>query len=175
MLVMRTHRKIDAMLCKNCVNKHFWKMTGTTLFLGPWGMISLFVAPIFIMNNLVRYLGVVGMPAVPPDAKAPVLTEQAASQLQPYREQIVDRLNKNEPLAAVAMDIGPRAQVTPGQVVKYVVALSKQSRPVPPIAGGPPAIPVQLAKPPAVIAQSQRVDSLPVPPSVEPPQSDIGV
>jgi hypothetical protein len=175
MLVMRTHRKIDGMLCKNCVNKHFWKMTGTTLFLGPWGMISLVVAPIFVINNVVRYLGALGMPAVPADAKVPVLTEQAVAQLQPYMQQIVDRLNKTEPLAAVAMDVGPRAQVTPGQVVKYVVALSKQGLPVPPMAGGPPSLPAGPAEPPTLIAQPQRAVSPPEPPPVEPPQSGIGI
>jgi hypothetical protein len=72
--------------------------------------------------------------------------------------------------------------VTPGQVVKYVVALSKQSRPAPPIAGGPPALPVQPLNPTAVIAPTQRIISPPAPPpmpptppTVEPPQSGIGI
>ena len=60
-LVMRFHKKIDANLCKPCINKYFWQMTGTTLILGWWGVISAIVTPIFLINNIVRYLGSLGL------------------------------------------------------------------------------------------------------------------
>jgi hypothetical protein len=137
MLVMRTHRKINGMMCKNCVHKHFWKMTTTTLFLGPWGYISIIVSPFFILNNLVRYLGCLGMPAVPPGASVPILTDKAIAQLRPFAGTIADRLNTNEQLVDVANDIARRARVTPGQVVKYVIALSQQNRQQPRTGGFP--------------------------------------
>jgi hypothetical protein len=146
MLVMRTHRKIKGNLCKNCVHKYFWRMTGTTLVLGPWGTISLIVAPCFIINNVVRYLGALGMPAVPPNAAPPVLTEKALTQLKPFAQKIAEKLNAGVALAEVATDIAARARVTPGQVVKYVVALSQQNRPQPPTGGFPvlPAKPLEV-------------------------------
>jgi len=151
-LVMRFRRRMNGMLCKRCVHKHFWKMTGTTLFLGPWGTISLVLAPCFIINNIVRYLSVIGMPAVPPDAKVPMLDEKALRQLQPLAPVLVQRLKNQEPLAAIATDLAQQAQVTPGQVIKYVAAMStgnQMSLPQPPTRGfpvlpakSPPPIPV---------------------------------
>jgi hypothetical protein len=147
MIVMRSHRKIDGKICKRCLHKHFAKMTGTTLLLGPWGYISLIIAPCFVISNVINYLGAVRMPAVPPGAKVPVLDAQALSQLQPHAQSIIDRLNLGEPLEAVAAGIAPLARVTPGQVVKYAVALAQQGRPQAPTYG----FPVQPAKPRPVI------------------------
>jgi hypothetical protein len=152
MLVMRTRRRMNGMLCKKCVHKHFWKMTGTTLILGPWGTISCVLAPCFIINNVVRYLSVIGMPAVPPDAKVPALDEKAVQQLQPLAPVLVQRLKSKEPLALVAREIAQQARVTPGQVVKYVIAMSNYNQaaiPQPPTRG----FPVQPLK---------RVEPLPV-------------
>ena len=61
-LVVRFPKSVEGELCKACINKHFWKMTGTTFFLGWWGMISLIVTPIFLLNNVGRYLFCLGMP-----------------------------------------------------------------------------------------------------------------
>jgi hypothetical protein len=156
MLIMRRHQRIKGMLCKRCINEKFWKMTGTTLFLGPWGMISLIVSPFFILNNLVRYVGVLGMPAVPPDAKVPVLTEQDAARLRPYTKSIIERLNAKEALTTVANDVAIRAKVTPGQVVKYVAALAKPK----PKFSQPPTFgfPVQPAQPQAAIPLEGKSD-----------------
>jgi hypothetical protein len=126
MLVMRRHNYIKGNLCKSCIHKNFAKMTGTTLILGPWGTISLVLAPIFIINNLIRYLRVLGMPAVPPTARIPKLSQAEISRLQPLAAGIFERLNRKEPLVNIAGDISRKARVTPGQVVKYVVTLSKQ-------------------------------------------------
>jgi hypothetical protein len=94
-----------------------------------------------------RYLGTLGMPAVPANAVVPVLTEKVVASLKPYAQKIGERLAAGEELAAIATDIAPRARVTPGQVVKYVVALSRQNRPQP-HTGGFPVLP---PKPMAVI------------------------
>jgi hypothetical protein len=131
MLVMRTRRNIKGMLCKKCIHKHFWKMTTTTIFLGPWGTISAIVAPCFVLNNIVRYLGAIGMPAVPPNATVPVLDDKAVAQLQPLKSKLIERLNNGESMVEVAPDIARQARVTPGQVVLYVVALAKGNRPQP--------------------------------------------
>jgi hypothetical protein len=149
MLIMRTHKRIKGMLCKNCVHKHFWQTTATTLFLGPWGYISIIVSPIFIINNVVRYLSVIGMPPVPAGATIPVLNDDAIKRLNPYSQAIIDRLNLNEPVESVATDIGKKAGVTPGQVLKYAIALSRQRRSQPPTGGFPVVMPP--AKPTPVV------------------------
>jgi hypothetical protein len=171
MLVMRTCRQIKGMLCKRCVHKHFWKMTGTTLVLGPWGTISVIIAPCFIINNIVRYLTVLGMPAVPPDAKIPTLDAKAIAQLQPLTAVLIQRLNNKEPLADVATDIAKQARVTPGQVVKYVIAVSQAKVPPPPPqrTGGFPVLP---AKPvPALPVEDLQAAE----PPADKPRSDFGL
>src|ERR1700722_17107277 len=81
MLVMRKHRTIKGNLCKPCMNKYFRNMTLTTFFLGPWGTISLILAPSFIIMNLVQYFRALGMEGVPPGAMVPVLTPEAIGKL----------------------------------------------------------------------------------------------
>lgn len=55
-LVMRYHREIKGNLCKDCINTYFWKFTLTTLFVGWFGVVSFLVTPIYIVNNVFRYL-----------------------------------------------------------------------------------------------------------------------
>jgi hypothetical protein len=62
MLVMRRSTNYCGEFCKPCVHKHFWKATGTTLAVGWLGRISMFVAPVYVVNNIVRYVAVLGMP-----------------------------------------------------------------------------------------------------------------
>lgn len=123
-LVMRFHKTCKGNLCKRCVHRRFWQFTTTNLTLGWWGYISLVMTPVFTVNNIVRYLGALGMPSVPEGAAVPVLTPEAISKLTPHGHGIVARLNQREALDAVARDVAPKAGVTPGQVVKYVVALA---------------------------------------------------
>lgn len=71
-LIMRFPRTLRGELCKACINKSFWKMTLITLFLGPWGVISLIMTPIFIIMNTVQYISALSLPAAyPPDQHGP--------------------------------------------------------------------------------------------------------
>lgn len=149
-LVMRFHKRVQGNLCKRCHHKYFWKFTGTTVTLGWWGTISALVTPCFVINNLVRYLGVITLPKVPPDAKAPVVTEAIIAKLNPHRQSVVQRLNGGEQLETVAPDFARRTGVTPGEVVAYVqwvIRQQKQQQPqyVPPAKTY--GFPVQPAQP----------------------------
>ena len=135
-LFMRFHRKIKGNLCKSCVHKNFWKMTGITLAVGWLGMISLVVAPIFIVMNVVNYLRCAGMPPVPPMARPPELTDQIMTALHPQAQQIMARLNAGEDAKKIAADVAYTSGATPGQVVLYIRGLVKaaqQQRPLPPL------------------------------------------
>ena len=173
-LVVRFRRRVNGMLCKRCVHKHFWKMTGTTLLLGPWGYISVIIAPCFIINNVVRYLMVIGMPPVPPGAAVPTLDQNAIAQLQPLTPKLIERLNNKEPLATVATGIAQEARVTPGQVVKYVVALSQSNVPAAP-PPGPRGFPVRLAPPMPVLPVEPVVQVEPPATTAKQAPSDIGL
>src|SRR5207248_10794189 len=119
-LVMRFHKEVKGNLCKSCIHSHFWSMTLINLSVGWLGMISLVLAPVFSIMNLIQYLGALGLGKVPPGARAPVLTPDAAGKLNPYAQEMINRLEHNEQLADVARDVAARAGVTPGQAVKFV-------------------------------------------------------
>ena len=58
--------------CKSCVHRHFWEYTLFTLCFGWWGIISFFLTPFILSHNVIRYVGCLRMPAVPPSQpKAP--------------------------------------------------------------------------------------------------------
>ncbi|HEX4613358.1 MAG TPA: hypothetical protein VH092_34555 [Urbifossiella sp.] len=69
LFVMRLHSSAEGRLCRTCIGQEFWARTGITLVLGWWGVISFFVTPFILINNIVRYLGCLGMGA-PPARKA---------------------------------------------------------------------------------------------------------
>lgn len=54
--------KIDGNLCRRCIGAYFRSYTLTTFFLGWWGVISFFVTPLILLNNIVRYLLSLGLP-----------------------------------------------------------------------------------------------------------------
>jgi hypothetical protein len=56
MLVARQTKILKGNLCKTCVKKTFWDFTAKNLLLGPWGMISLIVTPIYLVTNTVNYV-----------------------------------------------------------------------------------------------------------------------
>jgi hypothetical protein len=55
MLVLRQTRRLEANLCKTCVTSQFWDFQAKNLLLGPWGMISLILTPVYLIANTVAY------------------------------------------------------------------------------------------------------------------------
>jgi hypothetical protein len=55
MLVLRQTRRLQASLCKTCVGQQYWDFQLKNLLLGPWGMISLVITPIYLVTNTVSY------------------------------------------------------------------------------------------------------------------------
>ena len=56
MIVLRQTRRISGNMCKTCLGKNYWQFMGLNLLLGPWGMISLIVTPIYLVTNTVSYV-----------------------------------------------------------------------------------------------------------------------
>lgn len=128
MLVMRTQKSVRGQLCKSCIHKFFWRYTSMNLLVGWWGTISFFVAPCFIVNNLVRYVSCLTLPPAGPDAQPPELTIDAVNRLSAHKEQIFARLNRGETFPDVANDIAQKAGVTPGQVFLFAQALVRAAK-----------------------------------------------
>lgn len=127
-LVVRFSKSVEGHLCKGCVHKHFWSLTSTTFVLGWWGTISFIVTPFFLLNNMVRYAGCLAMPAVPPGAQPPVLTDDVIERIGPHAEALFDRLGGGEPLKQVAADVADLSDTTPGQVILFAQAVIESQK-----------------------------------------------
>ena len=61
MLFARQHRAVKGNLCKSCIDFYFWNLTGKTMLLGWWSMSSVIIAPLILLNNLLRFIFTAGM------------------------------------------------------------------------------------------------------------------
>jgi hypothetical protein len=55
MLVARQNITLKGAMCKTCLKQKYWEFMGKGLLLGPWGLISLIVTPIYLITNTVTY------------------------------------------------------------------------------------------------------------------------
>ena len=66
MLLIRRTYKIEGNLCKSCIGKRFTEFTIKNLVFGWWGTISLFVTPVYAIQNVASYFAAMralrGMP-----------------------------------------------------------------------------------------------------------------
>jgi hypothetical protein len=127
-LVVFFHKRIGGEFCRNCVNKYFREYGLTTLFLGWWGIISVFATPIVLLIDIFNYFRARNLPPVPANARVPRLDDRAINTLHLHWPEIVARLNRNENFDDVARDLAPKASVTPAQVMLYTNAIVKQSQ-----------------------------------------------
>jgi hypothetical protein len=63
MLFRRQTFTLMGNLCESCVHKLFWKFEALDVVLGPWGMISAVVAPIYFVQNIFSYVVALYLPA----------------------------------------------------------------------------------------------------------------
>jgi len=125
-LVMRFTREVDGNLCKRCIHSNFWSMTLINLTVGWLGMISLVLAPTFIIINIFQYLSALGLERVPPGAKVPVLGQEVFQKVGPFSNELFDRINAGQDLSDVARDVAQRSGATPGEVVLFVIFIFEQ-------------------------------------------------
>ncbi len=55
LIVMRRLATLQGAFCQNCLNRSFWKYTLITLVFGWWGVISFFMTPFILINNLWQF------------------------------------------------------------------------------------------------------------------------
>jgi len=55
MLLARQTITIQGDLCRSCIHRRFREFTGKNILFGPWGMISLVVTPIHLVQNTWSY------------------------------------------------------------------------------------------------------------------------
>ncbi len=57
MLMMRRSQTIKGNLCKPCIDSYFWRFMVVNATLGWWGLVSLIMTPIFLLNNVIQFIG----------------------------------------------------------------------------------------------------------------------
>lgn len=55
-VVLMFHARISGHLCKECIERIFWQFTPLPLAAGWWGIISFFVTPVVLVNNVAFYV-----------------------------------------------------------------------------------------------------------------------
>lgn len=128
LLVLRLSNSTEGELCKSCIHGTFWQYTAINCTLGWWGIISLILTPIFIINNTVRYLGCLGMEPVPFGAVPPQLTDEVIGRLNPFMDYIFQSLQAGQDYNQLLADVSTRSGTSPAQVALYVQALIQASQ-----------------------------------------------
>src|SRR5258705_2437352 len=95
-LVVRFSKEVKGNLGKSRIHCHFWSMSLINLSIGWLGYISIILAPVFTIINIVQYLGALGLEKVPAGARAPTLTPDAIGRLNPFSQELINRLENNE-------------------------------------------------------------------------------
>lgn len=128
-LVMRFSKSIEGELCKSCIHKNFWAMTTKTLFLGWWGTISFIITPFLLLNNVIRYLIALPMPAVPEDAQIPQLTNKDRERVSPHIDELFGALNEEgADFQEVVKRYASRIGITPGQMMMAIREIIEQAQ-----------------------------------------------
>jgi hypothetical protein len=56
MIAVFRYRTLKGTFCKLCITHYFWEYTLVTVALGWWGVISFFLTPLMLVNNLFYFL-----------------------------------------------------------------------------------------------------------------------
>jgi hypothetical protein len=82
MIAVFRYRTLKGNFCKSCIAHYFWEFTLVTLVLGWWGMISFFLTPLILVNNLFYFLRMqLGQPQ--PSLGVPLLAPAATPEACP--------------------------------------------------------------------------------------------
>jgi hypothetical protein len=171
-LFMRFHKSIKGNLCKRCINENFWSMTLITILVGWLGIISLIIAPFLVLNNIIRYLAALGMPAAPPDARPPVVNDATFRGFLPHAPAIFERLNAGEDLIELCQKLSPQTNLTPGQLLHCIAAAAQMPAGQVEAILAPPTETTSTPASPAVPATPLKSPAPPAPAIPPPPLPD---
>lgn len=133
MVIMRQTKHVEGDLCRRCIDSHFWPFTVTTLLIGWLGVISLFIAPIYIVINVYHFArtrsladehapGVgASLRSAPPQSVT--LGEEARAKLAPFEPELRARLSAGEDFADVAFSVARKAGVSAAQAEAFATTL----------------------------------------------------
>lgn len=124
---------LHAYLCRDCARLAFLDKTSEALLKGWWSRVGILLTPLSVLNNILHFLGSRFLPAEYPahlDVDGPeqlALCEENILVLEPFTEEILERIIKREPVADIAYRVSDRAGVHPAQVVYYIAWIMNPS------------------------------------------------
>lgn len=122
--------------CKGCVHRQFWKFEFLNVVLGPWGMISMMVAPIYFVQNIFNYIIAIYTLRGPETANFPAVASKSRTQtvlisigvvvllVLVIRPMMKKRISPNDTTVAaipISLDQSTSEQILCGQTLKSAV------------------------------------------------------
>lgn len=129
LLVVRLSKSVSGDLCKSCIHKNFWSLTGATALMGWWGVISFIVTPFILLSNVIQYATCLRMEPVPAGAEPVVLTAQVAARIEPHADVLVYRLQQGTPLEDALQEAADRSGTSVADVKLYLKVVIEANRP----------------------------------------------
>ena len=107
--------------CRGCATRTFLTSTTITAAVGWFGVVSLFLAPIFVAHNVGHFAAaLLKLRGAPPGACPPTLTPEVVERLRPYAEALDEGLAAGGHPVELARAAAQEAGVTPGQVLLFL-------------------------------------------------------
>ena len=66
-ILLMFNRRVQGLFCRSCVNQRFAATTLITGAAGWWGILSFFITPCVLANNVIRYLMCLSLPPPRPE------------------------------------------------------------------------------------------------------------
>lgn len=120
LVVLRRRETTEGDLCRDCIGDTFWRYTLVNLTAGWWGLLSLFVVPVFTVSNLANYLGSLRLLRAADVPPHPLLSDELVACLSPHKGEILTCLRQGDPPEWVAASLTERVNVTAAQALVYV-------------------------------------------------------
>ncbi len=89
MVLLRRQSEISGNMCRDCIDRAFWRTTSTTIAIGWLGVVSLIVSPFLVISNLYTYAKTLRMPPPPPHARQPDFSERTFNKALPHCTEAV--------------------------------------------------------------------------------------
>lgn len=140
LLYRRVYKKIDGYLCKDCINKIFWRFTLINL-VGWLGIISAVVAPFCLVSNIAFFLQARNLPRPTDEAKArklnntltsfeaisagKTLNKETIAKLSPHIKNLNEIAGKYQSISEFARDAAKKYHIAEQELIEFIRLLKQ--------------------------------------------------
>jgi hypothetical protein len=120
LLLFRLHESTQGNLCRRCIEEIFQRYTLVNLTLGWWGVVSIFLTPVFLISNWLEYRRGRHLPLIPAGAGRVRLTVEEQERLRSLDTEVRTCFRQGDPPELVAIALSEKAGVTVAQATVYI-------------------------------------------------------